>query len=267
MMKIQVSVVYRAAENVESKTYEIGVSRDDLVADVKEKMSAVARIAFAMTLLFEGLPMENGDYLADYDIEEDDELELIVDATCQTVLAQAADIVGSRLLSVDELGMFYAYHFGMSVSEALKSVGCKEKLVDILKESPGFVVEKTGRVRRGLGPLLKDIKPAAIWKEAAKEIDREEEERKSPRNSESGEPESPKMPLLSEIDTAKIWREAHLEIDEEEEDRARVLKGLGPAAGGLTKFWHANAVLDPWATSLGCGHERVNLVTPTVVTV
>lgn len=261
MMKIQVSVVYRAAENVESKTYEIGVTRDDLVADVKEKMSAVARIAFAMTLLFEGLPMENGDYLADYDIEEGDELELVVDATTQTVLAQVADILASRTLSVQELGMFYAYHFGMTVNEALKSVGCEEKLSEILVQSPGFVVEK-GKVRRGLGPLLKDIKPAAIWKEAQKEIDREEEERRSPRGSDAGG--SARFPMLSEIDSASIWKEAHLEIDREEELRKNSAKKLGPAASGLTKFWHTNVVVDPWASTLECS-SNIKIVAPTCV--
>lgn len=268
MMKVKVSVTYRAA-NMKATEYEIGVTRDDLVADVKDKMAAVARIAFAMTLMFEGKPMESAHYLADYDVEENDSLELVIDANEQTVLAQLEDIIGSRTLRMDELSMFYIYRFGMPVNDALKSVGFGANLESFLVKTCGFVVDKN-KVRRGEGPLLADIKPAAIWQEAADDLDREDEEWKA-HNAVQMKPVRRPAPrlkaskLLADIDSAAIWAEAHEDIDSEEEDRRSSRSSspspMGPAAKGLTKFWHPVEDLhDPWACT--GTNAFVNLMRP-----
>ena len=56
-------------------------------------------------------------------------------------MKQLSELLQSRDLTCDELGLLYCYKHGVSTNQALKTIGIDMKLADFVKEQKEFVVE------------------------------------------------------------------------------------------------------------------------------
>ena len=59
----------------------------------------------------------------------------------KSVVKQLSELLQSRDLTCDELGLLYCYKHGVSTNQALKTIGIDMKLADFVKEQKEFVVE------------------------------------------------------------------------------------------------------------------------------
>jgi len=140
MMKVQVNL---KTINLESTSkFEMTVSESDVVGSVKDKVAASQLIAFPEHhLALKGSKMEEQKKLSDYGVTAGSELEFVLEATEKSVVKQLSELLQSRDLTCDELGLLYCYKHGVSTNQALKTIGIDAKLADFVKDQKSFVVE------------------------------------------------------------------------------------------------------------------------------
>merc|ERR1719460_2783682 len=95
--------------------------------------------------------------LSERGVKDGSSLDFVVRASEASLVKQLVELLRARDLSSDELGLLYCYKHGVSVKEALKTLGHDGKLQDFLKKQKGFLVEN------GLVTLLREdtaLKPA-----------------------------------------------------------------------------------------------------------
>jgi len=132
----------KTAGNESTSKFEMNVSATDLVGSVKEKVAASQLIAFPEHhLAVKGSKMEEGKKLSEYGVTAGGELDFVLEATEQSVVKQLSELLQSRDLTCDELGLLYCYKHGVSTNQALKTIGIDMKLADFVKEQKAFVVE------------------------------------------------------------------------------------------------------------------------------
>jgi 2'-5'-oligoadenylate synthetase len=83
--------------------------------------------------------------LKNCEVKENASLDFVINASETTLVEQLSQLLQARELSCDELGLLYTYKHGVSVSQALKTLGCTEKLHDFVCKQKEFMVEN-GRV-------------------------------------------------------------------------------------------------------------------------
>jgi len=128
--------------NESTSKFEMNVSSTDLVGSVKEKVAASQLIAFPEHhLAVKGSKMEEGKKLSEYGVTVGSELDFVLEATEQSVVKQLSELLQSRDLTCDELGLLYCYKHGVSTNQALKTIGIDMKLADFVKDQKAFVVE------------------------------------------------------------------------------------------------------------------------------
>merc|ERR1719326_90552 len=88
-----------------------------------------------------GEKMDAGKKLSEYGVSAGSELEFVLEATEKSVVKQLSELLQSRDLTCDELGLLYCYKHGVSTNQALKTIGIDMKLADFVKEQKAFVVE------------------------------------------------------------------------------------------------------------------------------
>merc|ERR1719456_1669683 len=88
-----------------------------------------------------GEKMEEKKSLSEYGVSAGSELEFVLEATEKSVVKQLSELLQSRDLTCDELGLLYCYKHGVSTNQALKTIGIDMKLADFVKEQKAFVVE------------------------------------------------------------------------------------------------------------------------------
>merc|ERR1719390_295862 len=109
---------------------------------VKDKVAASQLIAFPEHhLAVKGSKMEEGKKLSEDGVTAGGELDFVLEATEQSVVKQLSELLQSRDLTCDELGLLYCYKHGVSTNQALKTIGIDMKLADFVKEQKAFVVE------------------------------------------------------------------------------------------------------------------------------
>merc|ERR1719262_1460353 len=92
--------------------------------------------------MFKGEKMEEGKTLSDYGIQESSALDFVLEATEDSIVKQLKELLKSRDLTADELGLLYCYKHGVSINQALKTIGLETvKLADVLKDRKEFVME------------------------------------------------------------------------------------------------------------------------------
>jgi len=139
-MKVQVNLKTAGSES--TSKFEMNVSATDLVGSVKEKVAASQLIAFPEHhLAVKGSKMEEGKKLSEYGVTAGGELDFVLEATEKSVVKQLSELLQSRDLTCDELGLLYCYKHGVSTNQALKTIGIDMKLADFVKEQKAFVVE------------------------------------------------------------------------------------------------------------------------------
>merc|ERR1719262_1542547 len=97
------------------------------------------------------------------------ERESVLEATEQSVVKQLSELLKTRDLTCDELGLLYCYKHGVSTNQALKTIGIDAKLGDFIKGRKEFVLEgaKISMVRDDT--TLKPLSVAAQLEEILRE--------------------------------------------------------------------------------------------------
>merc|ERR1719424_1710504 len=73
--------------------------------------------------------------MADSGIQDGSSVEYVVMANEDSIVKQLKDLLKSRDLTADELGLLYCYKHGVSINQALKTIGLETvKLSDLLKD-------------------------------------------------------------------------------------------------------------------------------------
>jgi len=142
MSTMKVQVCLKTAEKDATSKFEVHVSSTDTVESVKEKVAASQLIAFPEhKLMFKGEKMEEGKTLSEYGIQESSALDFVLEATEESIVKQLKELLKSRDLTCDELGLLYCYKHGVSTNQALKTIGIDAKLGDFIKGRKEFVLE------------------------------------------------------------------------------------------------------------------------------
>merc|ERR550514_1624902 len=83
--------------------------------------------------------------MADYNIQDSSSLDFVIKATEDSLVQQLSGLLQSRDLTSDELGLLYCYKHGVSINQALKTIGFTEKFPEFIKKQKQFLIEN-GRV-------------------------------------------------------------------------------------------------------------------------
>merc|ERR1719408_1140594 len=95
--------------------------------------------------MLNGAILEKEKTLADYGVQESSSLDFVIQASEASLVQQLIELLQARDLTCDELGLLYCYKHGVSINQALKTVGHTEKFQDFIKKQKGLLVEN-GRV-------------------------------------------------------------------------------------------------------------------------
>merc|ERR1719463_35092 len=95
--------------------------------------------------MLNGEKLDGTKTLADYDIQESNFLDFVINATEDSLVQQLSELLQARDLTSDELGLLYCYKHGVSINQALKTVGYTEKFPDFIKKQKQLLLEN-GRV-------------------------------------------------------------------------------------------------------------------------
>jgi len=140
-MKVQVCLKTADKESATSK-FEVHVSGSDTVGSVKDKVAASQLIAFPEhSLMFKGGKMDESKTMAEYGVEANSNLDFVLEATESSIVKQLVELLKTRDLTCDELGLLYCYKHGVSTNQALKTIGIDAKLADFVKSRKEFVLE------------------------------------------------------------------------------------------------------------------------------
>ena len=66
-------------------------------------------------------------------------LDFVLEATEESIVKQLKELLKSRDLTCDELGLLYCYKHGVSTNQALKTIGIDAKLAPLLHFSDAMV--------------------------------------------------------------------------------------------------------------------------------
>jgi 2'-5'-oligoadenylate synthetase len=144
-MKVQVNLK-SASKGESTSKFDFTVNSEDTVQNVKERIAASQLIAFPeQDLMLDGEVLEDKKMLADCGVKENSSLDFVIQASEASLKRQLTELLQARDLTSDELGLLYCYKHGVSISQALKTLGHPEKFQDFIKQQKEFMVEN-GRV-------------------------------------------------------------------------------------------------------------------------
>merc|ERR1719395_397551 len=122
--------------------FEVHVNGSDTISSVKEKVAASQLIAFPEhKLMFNGEKMDEAKTLSECGVKESSALDFVLEATEDSIVKQLGELLKTRDLTCDELGLLYCYKHGVSTNQALKTIGIDAKLADFIKGRKEFVLE------------------------------------------------------------------------------------------------------------------------------
>merc|ERR1719395_411908 len=87
------------------------------------------------------MKMDEGKTMSDYGVAASDALDFVLEATEESIVKQLTELLKTRDLTCDELGLLYCYKHGVSTNQALKTIGIEAKLADFIKGRKEFVLE------------------------------------------------------------------------------------------------------------------------------
>lgn len=142
------------------KGFETRVSAEegDTVEKVLEQVAASQLLVFPeRALLCRGARLDPQATLAACGVAHGARLEFVLEGGEHSVVAQLKDLVSARSLTFDELGLLYCYRHGLSLNQALKTLGLDTTLKAIV-ESHSDIFAVQGKV---VSPAAKpEAKPA-----------------------------------------------------------------------------------------------------------
>jgi hypothetical protein len=83
--------------------------------------------------------------MADCGVKDTSSLDFVIQASEGSLVKQLKELLQARDLSSDELGLLYCYKHGVSINQALKTIGFTEKFPDFIKKQKQLLIEN-GRV-------------------------------------------------------------------------------------------------------------------------
>merc|ERR1719463_106848 len=95
--------------------------------------------------MLNGEKLDGTKTLADYDVEDSNSFDFVINATEDSLAQQLSELLQARDLTSDELGLLYCYKHGVSINQALKTIGYTEKFPDFIKKQKQMLIEN-GRV-------------------------------------------------------------------------------------------------------------------------
>jgi len=135
-----------ASQTKANSNFDLTVNAEETVQSVKDRIAASQLIAFPdQDLVLDGKVLDDTKTLADYDVQDSNCLDFVIKATEDSLAQQLAGLLQARDLSTDELGLLYCYKHGVSINQALKTIGCTEKFPDFIKKQKQLFSEN-GRV-------------------------------------------------------------------------------------------------------------------------
>jgi len=135
-----------ASQSKTSSNFDLTVNAEETVQSVKDRIAASQLVAFPdQDLVLNGEVLDETKSLAEYDVQDCSTLDFVIKATEDSLVQQLTELLKARDLTSDELGLLYCYKHGVSISQALKTVGYTEKFPDFLKKQKQLFIEN-GRV-------------------------------------------------------------------------------------------------------------------------
>merc|ERR1719335_443295 len=95
--------------------------------------------------MLDGNVLEKDKTMADYGVKESASFDFVIQASEESLVGQLSELLQARDLTCDELGLLYCYKHGVSINQALKTVGHTEKFAEFIRQRKEFVVDN-GRV-------------------------------------------------------------------------------------------------------------------------
>ena len=140
-MKVQVNLKV-ASQTGSTGKVELSAQPTDTVRIIKERISASQLIAFPdQHIEFDGKVLEEVKSLADCGVKENSSLNFVINASESSLVNQLSELLQARELSCDELGLLYTYKHGVSVNQALKTIGYQEKFQDFIRQQKELMLE------------------------------------------------------------------------------------------------------------------------------
>jgi len=140
-MKVQVNLRVASQSGMTGQV-EVTAAPNDTVRIVKERIAASQLVAFPnQHIEFDGKILEEVKSLADCGVKENCSLDFVVNATESSLVAQLSELLQARELSCDELGLLYTYKHGVSVNQALKTIGYQEKFQDFVRKQKELMLD------------------------------------------------------------------------------------------------------------------------------
>merc|ERR1719409_1854845 len=85
--------------------------------------------------------MDESKSLSASGVTNNNALDFVIEATEGTIEKQMTELLKTRDLTCDELGLLYCYKYGVSVNQALKTLGNDMKVVDFIKSQKSMILE------------------------------------------------------------------------------------------------------------------------------
>mmetsp|Transcript_57780 Transcript_57780/g.102558 ORF Transcript_57780/g.102558 Transcript_57780/m.102558 type:complete len:536 (+) Transcript_57780:99-1706(+) len=141
-MRVKVNVDVQSNQEY-GNTLDVVIGPNDTVAALKDRVGALMLMPFPNQVLklASGESLPDKEVLYKHDIEEGSELVLEVSTSAKALEQQLKDLLKTRDLSCDELGLLYCYKYGVSVSQTMQALGEEGKLQDFLKRRKDFLLE------------------------------------------------------------------------------------------------------------------------------
>jgi len=143
MSAIKVQVSLKSADKASATSnFEVHVNANDTVGSVKEKVAASQLIAFPEhSLMFKGEKLSENKKLSECGVTDSSALDFVLEATEESVVKQLKELLQTRDLTCDELGLLYCYKHGVSTNQALKTIGIDMKLSDFVNSRKELQLE------------------------------------------------------------------------------------------------------------------------------
>jgi len=124
-------------------TTHVSVRSEETVRALLDKVAASQLLAFPETsLCVEGKRAEPSATLASAGVTNGSTVDFVLESTVKSLVGQLRDLVRARALTFDELGLLYCYRYGLSLNQALKTLGITGNLKELVSEHSDFEFSK-----------------------------------------------------------------------------------------------------------------------------
>merc|ERR1719440_1059044 len=122
---------------------QVSVRSEETARVLLDKVAASQLLAFPeSSLCVDGKRAEPSATLASAGVTNGSAVDFVLESTVKSLVAQLRDLVRARALTFDELGLLYCYRYGLSLNQALKTLGITGNLKELVSEHSDFEFSK-----------------------------------------------------------------------------------------------------------------------------